>query len=198
MPRLGRNPEQGAETVNIETAAKTIQVILAPVVMVTACGLLLTGMLAHYTAINARIRALAGERLRLALVTPAAGDEVFARERLTQIDHQVPMLVRRHRLVHHVILLANSAVVILILSMFVIGAAALADSDAIGTAALCVFLTGTGCLLASAGFMAVEVRISNSSVAYEATRITALPITWWQPDDPPVVLEVDQSDEGPR
>ena len=165
---------------NIQTAGKTIQVILAPVVMVTACGLLLNGMLAHYTAINSRIRALAGERLRLTLVTPPPGDEQFARERLTQIDHQVPMLVRRHRLVHHAILLANTAVVILILSMFVIGAAALADSGAIGTAALCVFLTGTGCLMASAGFMAVEVRSSHASVAYEAARIAALPSSWQQ------------------
>ena len=32
---------------NIQTAGKTIQVILAPVVMVTACGLLLNGMLAR-------------------------------------------------------------------------------------------------------------------------------------------------------
>lgn len=184
---------------NIQTAGKTIQVILAPVVMVTACGLLLTGMLAHYTAINARIRALAGERLRLALVTPAPGDEEFARERLAQIDHQVPMLVRRHRLVHHAILLANTAVVTLILSMFVIGAAALADSTAAGTVALCVFLTGTGCLMASAAFMAVEVRSSHSSVAYEATRITTLPATWQhRPDDAPVELAGDQRDRRQR
>jgi hypothetical protein len=169
---------------NIQMAGKTIQVILAPVVMVTACGLLLSGMLAHYTAINARIRSLASERLRLALVAPAPGDGEFASERLTQIDHQVPMLVRRHRLVHHAILLANTAGVTLILSMFIIGAAALADSGALGTAALCVFLTGTACLMASAGFMAVEVRSSHASVAYEAARIAALPTTWHhQPGD---------------
>lgn len=163
---------------NVETAGKTIQVILAPAVMITACGLLLTGMLGHYTAINVRIRTLAGERLRLALVAPAAGDEDFARERLTQIDHQVPMLVRRHRLVHHALLLANGAVVILILCMFTIAAAAFADSGVIGTAALCVFLAGTACLMASVAFMAVEVRSSNESVAYEATRAAQLDTTW--------------------
>jgi hypothetical protein len=163
---------------NIQTAGKTIQVILAPVVMVTACGLLLSGMLAPYTAINGRIRALANERRRLALVAPGSGDEEFASERLTQIDHQVPMLVRRHRLVHHAILLANIAVVTLILSMFIIGAAALADSGALGKAALCVFLTGTACLMAGAGFMAVEVRSSHAFVAYEATTIATPPTTW--------------------
>lgn len=162
----------------MEMAARTIQVILAPAVMVTACGLLLNGMLGHYTSINARIRGFAGERLRLTLVTPAPGDEEFARERIREIDHQMPMLVRRHRLVHHAILLANTAVVTLMLSMFIIGAAALADSGAVGTVALCVFLLGTGCLMSSAGFMAVEVRSSHESVVYEATRISALPAAW--------------------
>jgi hypothetical protein len=52
----------------------------------------------------------------------------LARERLTEIDHQVPMLIQRHRQVHHAILLVNTAVVTLVLSMFIIGAAALAES----------------------------------------------------------------------
>jgi Protein of unknown function (DUF2721) len=56
--------------VNIQTAGKTIQLILAPVVMVTACGVLLNGMLSHYAAINDRIRTLVGERLGLTLLTP--------------------------------------------------------------------------------------------------------------------------------
>jgi len=164
--------------VNVQTAGKTIQVILAPVVMVTACGILLTGMLARYSAVNDRIRALAAERLRLALLTPAEDHAALARERLTQIDHQVPMLIHRHRQIHHAILLANSAVVTLILSMFVIGAAALADSSALGTVALFVFLAGTAALMTGAGFMAVEVRSSDITVAYEAMRVVELPVTW--------------------
>ena len=41
---------------DVQTAAKTIQLILAPVVMVSACGILLTGMLGHFGNINDRIR----------------------------------------------------------------------------------------------------------------------------------------------
>jgi len=159
-------------------AAKTIQVIVAPAVMVTACGLLLNGMLGHYTSINTRIRGFAAERLHLALTTPVPGDVALAGERLREIDHQLPMLVRRHRLVHHAILLANVAVVTLLVSMFVIGAASLSDSGALGTVALWVFLAGASCLMASAGFMATEVRISHQSVVYEAERIAALPAPW--------------------
>lgn len=169
---------------NIETAGKTIQLILAPVVMVTACGILLTGMLAHYSSINDRIRALAAERLGLALLAPDAGREELARERLIQIDHQVPMLIHRHRLVHHGILLGYTAVLTLVVCMFVIGAAALADSSVLATIALFVFLGGTACLMVGAGFVAVEVRGSHASVSYEAMRVVMLPTTWKQQGSP--------------
>jgi hypothetical protein len=164
--------------VDIQTAGKTIQLILAPVVMVTACGILLTGMLAHYSAINDRIRALAAERLGLALLTPAESHRALARERLAQIDHQTPMLIHRHLLVRHGILLAYTSVVTLIVCMFVIGAAALADSDALGTVALFVFLAGTAALMVGTVFVAVEVRMSQTAVAYEAMRVIGLSASW--------------------
>jgi hypothetical protein len=135
--------------VNVQTAARTIQLILAPVVMVSACGILLTGMLSHYAAINDRIRRLTAERLGLSQVSPAEGRVELAHERISEIDHQVPMLLSRHRLVHTAILLAETAVVVLVLSMFVIAVAALSDSSAVGTAALMIFLAATAALMAS-------------------------------------------------
>jgi hypothetical protein len=164
--------------VNIETAAKTIQLILAPVVMVSACGILLTGMLSHYSAINDRIRNLSSERLGLSQVAPAAGHTGLARERITEIDYQLPMLLKRHGLVHRAILLAEAAVVILVLSMFVIAVAALSKSSAIGTTALMIFLIATAALMGSALVMAVEVRNSHVSVNYEATRVIGLACAW--------------------
>ena len=168
---------------DIQTAAKTIQLILAPVVMVTACGILLGGMLTHYAAINDRIRSLTAERLELALVEPATGRERRATERLSEIDHQVPMLIHRHRQVHHAILLAYAAVTVLVASMFVIAVAALAHSSVLGTIALFVFLAGAAALLAGGWFMAVEIRGSQASVAFEAMRVVALPPSW-SPDTP--------------
>jgi hypothetical protein len=130
---------------------------------------------------------LSAERLQLVFLTPAADHEPLARERLTEIDHQVPMLIDRHRQVHHAILLGNTAVVTLVTSMFVIGAAAFSDSDFVGTLALLVFLAGTGCVLVAAAFMANEARISHHSVAYEAMRVVGLDVTWAQapPGDAP-------------
>jgi hypothetical protein len=169
---------------NIQTAGRTIQLILAPVVMVTACGILLNGMLAHYSAINDRLRAMAQERLGLALVRPDEDHVDLACERLAEIDHQVPTLISRHHQMHHAIVLTNGAVVTLILSMFVIGAAALDDSNPLGTVALLVFLAGTAALMAAAAFMVLEVRRSDASVDYEALRAVGIPITWTAPTRP--------------
>ena len=163
---------------DIQTAAKTIQLILAPAVMVTACGILIGGMLTLYAGINERIRRLAAERLDLALVVPADGHQRRAQERLGEIDHQVPMLIHRHRQVHNAILLAYASVTILIVSMFLIGIAALSKSDDLGTTALWVFLSGTATLLGSGGIMAAEITRSQQSVAYEAMRVVELPRAW--------------------
>jgi hypothetical protein len=161
-----------------ETATKTIQLILAPVVMVSACGILLSGMLSHYGNINERIRRLTTERLQLSQLTPVEGHEALAGERLVEIDHQLPMLVVRHRRVHHAILLAETAVAIQVASMFIIAATALSHSSAVGTVALFVFLAGTAALLGSAAFMGLEVRSSHQSVSYEAMRAIQLPPAW--------------------
>jgi hypothetical protein len=165
---------------DIQTAAKTIQLILAPAVMVTACGILLSGMLGHYAEVNDRIRSLTAERIDLALLAPLPGHEHRAEERLNEIDHQVPMLTHRHRQVHHAILLGYAAVTVLVASMFVIGAAALAHSSVLGTVALFVFLGGTAAMLAGGWFMAVEIRTSQVSVAFEAMRVVHLPVSWSQ------------------
>jgi hypothetical protein len=162
----------------VDTAAKTIQLILAPVVMVSACGILLTGMLNHYGNINDRIRRLTAERLQLSQLRPLEGHEALAGERLVEIDHEVPMLITRHQQVHHAILLAFTAVAILVLSMFIIAATALSHSSAVGTVALFVFLGGTAALLGSAAFMALEVRSSHRTVSYEAMRVIELPCAW--------------------
>ena len=45
-------------------AVQAIQAILAPAIMVSACGLLLLGLLNRYTVIMTRIRTLSEERRR--------------------------------------------------------------------------------------------------------------------------------------
>jgi hypothetical protein len=106
------------------TIAQTIQLILAPVVMVTACAILVGGIVSHYAAINDRLRTLTRERLDLlrgpngALSSAFTSGDAFRTERLQEIDRQVPHLARRLDLIHHALLAVYGAILIFVLSNF--------------------------------------------------------------------------------
>ena len=157
----------------VETAAKTISLILAPVVMLSACGILVSAMLQHYGAINDRLRTMSQERL-----AAVAGGRPTRGERLAEIDHQLPGLLHRHELVRNAILTVYGAVVVFVLSMFVIAGAALSSSGFLATTALLVFLAGTAVLLVGLVYFALDIRSSHEALRYETLRIAAL-----QPED---------------
>jgi hypothetical protein len=159
-----------------ETVARTIQLILAPVVMVTACAILLGGLLSHYAAINDRLRALARERLDLLRQASAAAPiaDPFNSERLEEIDKQVPDLLHRHRLERDAVLSVYAAVLVFLVTMLVIAVAAVANSAEMATVALIVFLAGTGALSWGVWLTAVEVHRSHRAVEYEARRVAGL------------------------
>ena len=103
---------------DIEMVARNIQLILAPVVMVTSCAILLGGLLGRYAAINDRLRAMNRERLDLWYA--GATQDAFHMERLREIDAQMPDLLRRHKFVHNSVLAIFAAILIFVASMFVI------------------------------------------------------------------------------
>jgi hypothetical protein len=53
----------------------------------------------------------------------AAGVPASGQERLAQIDAQLPMLLRRHRLLHDAVLLIFASVAVLVLSVIAIAVA---------------------------------------------------------------------------
>jgi Protein of unknown function (DUF2721) len=165
---------------SVETIARTIQFILAPVVMITSCAILVSGVLSLYAAINDRLRALAKERLEL-LRGPAdevsmstlAGD-AFKTERLDEIDAQLPGLLRRHELVHRSALAIYTSIALFVVSMFVIALASAPGAASLATMALIVFLVGTAVLLLGVVAVGVEIRTSNQAVRYEVRRVMGL------------------------
>ena len=167
---------------NAEMVARTIQMILAPVVMVTACAITLGGLQGHYAAINDRLRAMARERLDL---LRAAGSNVaagltadsFTAERLQEIDTQIPDLLHRHKVMRDSVLSIYTAMSIFVACMFVIAWAAAAESTLLANAALIVFLTGTGALLLGVLLAAVEIRTSHRAIEYEVRRVSSLGAT---------------------
>jgi len=158
-----------------ETVSKTIQLILAPVVLVTACAILAGGLLTRYAAINDRLRAIVRERLDLLRAAAATGQrDAFTSERLEELDAQVPSLLHRHTQARDALLCVYGASLIFIGDMFVIALAAATGSDWLANAVLMVFLAGTALLFAGLLLVLLEVRSSHQAVHYEVRRVTAL------------------------
>jgi hypothetical protein len=160
--------------------AQTIQLILAPVVMVTACAITLNGLLPRYGQINDRLRGLTRERLDLLRAVgpeatePAAAAGSVAAERIAVIDRQAPDLLRRHRRVHDAVLTLFAAMIVFVATMFVIALAAAADSPALATVALLLFLAGTAVVLAGVVVASLEVGASHRALQFEVERALSL------------------------
>lgn len=170
---------------SISDTTRIIQLILAPAVMVSACAILISGMMSQYGAINDRLRALACERLQL-LWAPDGGFRAveqptheFVAERLGQIDTQVPHLLFRHNLVHRALFVTYFAILGYLGSMFAIAIAATVGAPSThvspaATVALLVFLASTAALLVGATEMVRNIGVSQRTVQYEARRVLEL------------------------
>ena len=161
------------------TAVTAIQAMVAPVVLITAAAILSGALLTTYGSVNDRMRAM--DRERLETLTGAGGTLLSAadvpasgRERLTQIDTQLPLLLRRHRLIHNAVLLLFAAVAVLVLSVIVIAVAVTNRSGAAGTVALVLVLAGTVTLLGGLLLAARSIMISAEAIDYEVQRTLSL------------------------
>jgi VIT1/CCC1 family predicted Fe2+/Mn2+ transporter len=152
-----------------EEVARAIQLILAPVVMISSAAVLLNGLLTHYGEVNSRIRAMNRERFEMAHLRAAGGgDTHLIDERLAQIDHQVPDLLDRHRVIHDAMLTVYYAIAILVASMLVVAAAVLTNLAWVAAAVLALLLLGTLVLLYGVVLITQEIRGSRRSIVYES------------------------------
>ena len=156
---------------NIEMVTHTIQLILAPVVMVTACGLMLNSLVARYGAINDRIRGMSRERLDVLRRMSAAQLDA---ERLTEIDAQIPDLLHRHKQLRDALMFVYAAVLVFIGNMFVIAVASVVQTNVLATLVLVFFLMGIALMFVAVLIVTLEVSNSHRALNFEARRITGL------------------------
>ena len=156
---------------NVEMVAHTIQLILAPAVMITACGLMLNSLVARYGTINDRIRNMSRERLDL---LRKMGGLQLDGERLTEIDTQVPDLLRRHKQLRDALMFIYAAVLVFIGNMFVIAVASVVQTNAFATLVLALFLMGIALLFVAVLIVTLEVRHSHRALNFEAQHIAGL------------------------
>jgi hypothetical protein len=161
------------------TAISAISAMVVPVVLITTGGILSNGLLAMYGAVNDRMRDMDHERWQL-LTAPSGSLLTLAqvpgsdRERLSEIDRQLPMLLRRHGLLHYAVLLIICALVLLVLSVIAIAVAVTGQSSGFATAALALVLAGTAVILVALLYTARSLAISRNAVKYEVSRALAL------------------------
>ncbi len=100
-------------------AAETIRELAIPVVMISANGLICLALYNRLAAITARLRLFYRERFDLDLRLLAEGSpdgerserEIRLRERLTVLDEQCQMILRRARYVRNALIMLLSSVV---------------------------------------------------------------------------------------
>lgn len=125
------------------TAITVIQAMLAPGLMISACGLLILGMNNKYSMVVGRIRLLNEERRRLE-ASQALDD--MQRARLESIAFQLEELLHRLRMVRNAAISYLSAAALFILSSLFIGLRMLAGWPE--AAALILFIAGVLAVLA--------------------------------------------------
>ncbi len=156
--------------------AQTIQLIIAPVVLITACTLIQNGILGRYASLGERMRLLAGERLEL--LRFGKSEDALVLERLQEISRQLPLLTRRHRLLQNAVLIIYSAISIFLFNMFAIAVSVVLNSGGVATFALALFLVGTSVLLVGVFFTSLEIQMSHQAICYEVQQIASLGKPW--------------------
>ena len=158
-------------------AIRAIEAMVAPVVLITTAAILSGGILSMYGSVNDRTM----NRERLESLTSDTGTflsvsvlPASSRERLAQIDIQLPMLLNRHRLLKNAVLAIFAAIGVLVLSVIVIGAAVTSGSGGVGVAALALVLAGTTTLLVGLLMATRSILMSQDAIDSEIRRALSL------------------------
>jgi Protein of unknown function (DUF2721) len=141
-----------------------IAVMVAPVVLLSASATLLTAVLSSYSIVTTRVLRISKERVGI-LSGPAAD-----RERLTEIDDEMPMMLRRVGRLKVAAAVLYSAIAFLVLGVIAIGVADASGSLVFAYLALSLVLAGTVALFSAVVVAVGLVFRSDDASSYQAKR----------------------------
>jgi hypothetical protein len=150
---------------NADVVVQAIQAVIAPTVMISACTLIQNTLLARYSGVGDRLRALVRERLQL-LEDQDITEPIYS-DVLRVIDRQLIVLIQRYSLLQKTSLLLHTAIGCFLLTMFAIALARVQRAMIFPYGAVGLFLLGTATLLLGVFLAASEVRISHRAVRSE-------------------------------
>jgi hypothetical protein len=124
------------------TVTQVIQLLIAPAVMINACGLLLLSINNRYSMVANRVRLLNEEKRKMRM---RAGEKNFTYEeniRLESITKQLKALVFRARLVRNAVLFYTSAIALFVLTSLFTGFNFFINTIDLKTIIIIIFITG--------------------------------------------------------
>ena len=151
----------------ISSIVQIIQLMLAPGLMISACGLLLLGMNNKYSLVVNRIRILNEERRR---ALHKLGEKEFTLQqnvRFESITKQLERLTYRVGLVRNAVLSYTIAVALFVITSLLIGFSYLFDITRMNSFITGIFLLGMVSVLVGVSFAAYETYKGYAIVKYE-------------------------------
>jgi hypothetical protein len=151
----------------ISSIIQIIQLMLAPGLMISACGLLLLGMNNKYSLVVNRIRLLNEERRR---VLRKIDDPEFSYQenvRIESISKQLEELTLRVKLVRNAVLYYTIAVALFVITSLLIGFGYLFNISRLNSFITTLFLLGMISVLCGVIYAAYETYKGYEIVKYE-------------------------------
>ncbi len=152
-----------------ESVSGLIQIMLAPGIMISACGLLILGMNNKYSLVVNRIRLLNDERRRL---RSEEEGKTAKKKRHKSIELQIVKLNYRIFLVRNAVFSYSLAVAFFIISSLLIGLYQINSATGVNWAVIVAFLAGMIFVFAGIVFAAFEVWKGYKIVQIEITDLS--------------------------
>lgn len=155
----------------MESVVSIIQAMLAPGIMISACGLLLLGMNNKYSIVVGRIRSLNDEKRKLISPSKLENLNPYKEKRLENINMQIDLFAYRVVLVKKAVTSYYIAVAFYILSSLLIGLNFISDQTLTQISGLIAFLAGMISVVFGVVYAAKEIKKGLEIVKVEIEHV---------------------------
>ena len=148
-------------------AVQIIQLMLAPALMISACGLLLLGINNKYSLVVNRIRLLNEEKRRLLSKIAESDNSIDDNIRLESTTVQINDLVHRSKLVRNSVLCYTAAVALFVLTSLLLGVSSFLSIGKLNYFITTAFLLGMLSVFVGVVFAGIETKKGYDIILYE-------------------------------
>ena len=148
-------------------ASQVIQLMLAPAVMISACGLLLLGINNKYSLVVNRIRLLNEERRKYKKIIGGENTDTEENIRFESIVEQLDLLAYRVKLVRNSVLCYTMAVALFVITSLLLGFSFFNSTINLNFLTVLTFLSGMIFVLAGVIFAGLETKKGYDIIEFE-------------------------------